>query len=731
MVWVHEPSKLLMSRPFVSCKYPKPFRFEDTTARIGLFCESEGKKIKKMYPAGHGIFRYLCKKPAIPNRDISMRTACFFFFLSACLSANVLTAQNYITRKTASKKQLKLYEQAREYAVGKEFVKALEVLSKLTEVSPPFVDAWLLMGDVYYDGLHLAKAEETYEHVLRFAPAYRAIAWYKLALCEWRQRKEREAIEHMEMYLATGKGSEEQRKRVARELEQLRFSLEARQHPVPFSPEKMGPEVNTERAEYSPVLTADGEQLLFVRVTEQGGEDFYLSRKVKDEWQEAEPIAELNTRLNEGAPAFSADGKQIIFTICNSRKGLGSCDLYFSRRTSTGGWTAPQNLGPPVNTAAWESLPSLSADGKRLFFSSSREGGQGGKDLWVSRRLRNGKWSKPKNLGDVINTAGDEMAPFIHADGKTLYFMSSGHPGMGGFDLFMSRQREDGSWSEPLNLGYPINDMSSEGALYVAPNGYRAFYASDRDGPLEGISAFVIQQNSKPTDIYAFDLPEAVRAQACTYAKIRIYDRMTNDPLRALVGLRDLKDGGRFIWRQQASEDGELLCLLPLGTDYALEIAQSGYLFYSDHFALAEERSVEEPYLLSVGLIPVPRDEELARALDQAVVLRNVFFDSGSAELRPESQYELNRLARLLKENYQLKIEIRGHTDEVGREEDNLELSRQRAEAVRRYLIEKGIAEDRLTARGFGESRPIADNDSPEGRQKNRRTEFVVTGVAF
>ncbi len=684
-----------------------------------------------MHPVEHVIFRYLCRKRAIPNRNFLMKTACLFLFLSLCLSANVAKAQHYVTRKTASKKQLKLYEQAKEYAGQKEFVKALEVLDKLTEAKPVFADAWMLKGDVYYDGLNLAKAEETYEYILRIAPGYRVITWYKLALCEWRQRKEEEAIAHMEMYLKTGKGGEEQRKRVAKELEQLRFSLEARKHPVPFLPEKMGPQINTERAEYSPVLTADGEQLLFVRVNEQSGEDFYLSRKVKDEWQEADPIAELNTRLNEGAPTFSADGKQIIFTLCNDRNGFGSCDLYFSRRTLTGGWTNPQNLGPPINTAAWESLPSLSADGKKLFFSSSREGGQGGKDLWMSRRLRNGKWSKPKNLGEVINTAGDEMAPFIHADGKTLYFMSSGHPGMGGFDLFMSRQQEDGSWSEPVNLGYPINDMSSEGALYVAPNGYRAFYASDREGPLEGLSAFVVEKSTKPTDIYAFDLPEAVRAEPCTYAKIRVYDRSTGKPLRAIVRIRDLKNEGRYIWRQQAAEDGGMLCLLPLGSDYALEITQSGYLFYSDHFALAEIHRAEEPFLLSVGLIPVPKDESLAQAMQEPVILRNVFFDSGSAELRPESRYELDRLAHLLKENYQLKIEIRGHTDEVGTVEDNLVLSRRRAETVRRYLIDKGIAEQRLTARGFGESRPIASNENPEGRQQNRRTEFVVTGVVY
>ncbi len=648
-----------------------------------------------------------------------------------CLSANVVSAQSYTTKKKAGKKQLKAYEQARKYAQEKEYTKALNILYKLTEEQPPFADAWMLMGDVYYDGLNLAKAEETYEHILRIAPGYRVITWYKLALCEWRQGKEKEAIEHMEVYLATGKGSEEQRKRIMREVENLRFSLEAKKHPVPFNPQKLGPEINTEAAEYSPVLTADEEQLLFIRVDEQGGENFYIARKVKDEWQQAEPVLELNTLLNEGAASISANGKYIIFTACNRKEGYGSCDLYFSKRTRMGGWTPAVNLGPPVNTAAWESLPSISADGKQLFFASSREGGQGGKDIWVSRRLRNGKWSKPKNLGPAINTEEDEMAPFIHADGRTLYFMSSGHPGMGGFDLFVSHLQEDGSWGTPVNLGYPINSPGSEGAVYVAPDGKQAFYASDRAGATEGISAFDALENNRPTDIYTFVLPEEVRAGACTYAKIRVYDVHSGKPLRAVVSIRNLNDKGRYIWRQQADEEGEMLCLLPLGANYALEVSQSGYLFYSDHFALEALHQIDEPFLLSVGLMPVPKSEDLAEAMKHPVVLRNVFFDSGSAELRPESHYELDRLARLLKENYQLKIELRGHTDEVGSEADNRELSRRRAEAVRDYLIGKGIAEDRLKAVGFGESRPIADNDTEEGRRLNRRTEFVVLGVAY
>ncbi len=655
-----------------------------------------------------------------------------FLLLLSCLSTAVLSAQSYVTKDKVGKKKLKRYEQARAYVQEEQWGKALSLLWELTEDEPFFVDAWLLLGDVYYDGRDLAKAEKTYERVLKEAPGYRVITWYKVAICEWRQGKETEAIDHLQMYLNTGRGGELQRKKAAKELEQLRFSVEAKKHPVPFEPRKLGPEVNTESAEYSPVLTADGELLLFVRRTEKGGEDFYVCRKVKDEWQDAEPLFQLNTLLNEGAPTISADGKSIIFTICNRKGGYGSCDLYFTRQLATGGWTPPENLGPPINTAAWESLPSLSADGKLLYFASNREGGLGGKDIWVSKRLRNGKWSKPKNPGPDINTPDDDEAPFIHADGKTLYFMSKGHPGMGGSDIYYSRKQEDGSWGKAVNMGYPINGPGSEGALFVAPDGRTAFFAgTGAEGDPAEASSFDSERGRRTTDIYTFQLPEEARAHPATYAKIAVYDKETGSPLRAVVGIRDLKKKGRYVWRAQADSEGEMLCLLPLGSDYSLEIYQSGYLFYSDHFALSEVHSLAEPFYLSVGLIPLPKEEDLAKAVEEPVVLRNVFFDSGSAELREESHYELDRLARLLKENYQLEIEIRGHTDEVGTEADNLDLSRRRAKAVLDYLVAKGIDPSRLSSRGFGESQPIAPNDTPEGRQLNRRTEFMITGVSY
>ncbi len=666
------------------------------------------------------------------NDPKTMMKRFLLFFLLIYFSAGLLSGQSYVTKDKVGKKKLKQYEQALAYARDSRWGKALDILRPLTEDKNFFVDAWLLMGDVYYDGRNLAKAEETYERVLNEAPGYRVITWYKVAMCEWRQGKEKEAIAHLQTYLDTGRGGELQRKRAAKELEQLRFSVEAKKHPVPFEPRKLGPEINTGAAEYSPVLTADGEMLLFVRVTEEGGEDFYICRKAKDEWQDAEPLFQLNTPLNEGAPVISSDGKYLIFTACNRKGGYGSCDLYFSKRTSTGGWTPPENLGPPINTSAWESLPSLSPDGKLLYFASSREGGLGGKDIWVSKRLRNGKWSKPKNLGPNINTEDDELAPFIHADGKTLYFMSSGHPGMGGFDIYYSRLQDDGTWGKAVNMGYPINESGDEGALFVTPDGRTAFFAStgEKGGPGSG-SSFESTQSRRTTDIYTFDLPEEARAHPATYAKIAVYDKETGSPLRAIVTVRDLKNKGRYIWRAQADEQGEMLCLLPLGSDYSLEIYHNGYLFYSDHFALAEEHSPDNPFYLSVGLIPVPKEEDLAKALKEPVVLRNVFFDSGSAELREESHYELDRLARLLKENYQLKIEIRGHTDEVGTEADNLALSQRRAKAVVEYLLAKGIDPSRLSSRGFGESQPVADNDTPEGRQLNRRTEFVVVGVEY
>ncbi|MDX1666759.1 MAG: OmpA family protein, partial [Saprospiraceae bacterium] len=311
-----------------------------------------------------------------------------------------------------------------------------------------------------------------------------------------------------------------------------------------------------------------------------------------------------------------------------------------------------------------------------------------------------------------------------HPDGQTLYFMSKGWPGMGGFDLYYARKDSTGAWTRPKNLGYPINTGANEGALVVSLDGTTAYFATDK-GSGEQDSAFP-GRRGRTTDIYAFELYDEARPQPVTYVKARVTDARDGQALQAHASIVDLTDEAVHA-ESVTDSQGEFLICLPMGSEYALNVSKEGYLFHSENFALTAAATRQNPFLLEIELTPVPKGLESDPEIKlEPVVLRNVFFETGSAELKPKSRGELNRLVDLLRKNPDLQIRINGHTDEVGTEEDNQKLSEARAKAVFSYLIAEGISEQRLSYQGFGESMPIASNETEEGRRKNRRTEFEV-----
>jgi outer membrane protein OmpA-like peptidoglycan-associated protein len=371
-----------------------------------------------------------------------------------------------------------------------------------------------------------------------------------------------------------------------------------------------------------------------------------------------------------------------------------------------------------VNTSAWESQPSLSANGRQLFFASDRPGGQGRNDIWVSDRNPDGSWGNPRPLSDSINTAGMDQSPFIHPDGQTLYFMSDGHPGMGQTDLYYSRLRPDGKWGKPQNMGYPINTTANEGALVVGLSGEKAYFATDR----ADIAGRAPEGRIPYSNIFEFDLYPEARPRPVTYLLVKVLDAQTGAPLLAQADILELEEQTLFA-SSTTDEKGELLVCLPAGRDYALNVNKEDYLFYSENFALSDSFSLNRPFEVEAALEPVKTTSDEER---KPIVLRNVFFETGSAELLPESRGELDRLVLLLEENPDIHIRINGHTDNVGSEEDNLQLSDARAASVLAYLNQAGIAKSRLESKGFGETQPMAPNDTPAGRRLNRRTEFVI-----
>ncbi|GJM33702.1 MAG: cell envelope biogenesis protein OmpA [Saprospiraceae bacterium] len=635
------------------------------------------------------------------------------------------SAQKITTEKDLSKKEKKWYEEALSYNRSENFPDAISALDKVIEAAPDFLDARILQASIKGQMGDLAASEQGFEAILHQAPDYNNRILYELALTEMQQLKYDESVLHFKQYLAADTKSDRRRQKAEIYLVNARFAAEAVKNPVPFDPVNLGDSINTTDQEYLPSFTADGEYLIFTaRVNRQ--EDFFYSQKIAGQWTMRKSLDAINTPQNEGAQSISADGRLLIFTFCG-RTGPGStsCDLFYSENQN-GTWVSPKPLQGPINTAGWEGQPSLSADGQTLYFASDRPGGKGGRDIWQSKRLSDGSWSQPINLGDKINTPANDECPFIHPDGETLYFCSAGHPGMGGLDLYLVRRTPGGDWQTPINLGYPINTPATEGTLTVSLDGKTAYFARDKNGLNDPQGQ---QSRLVDNDIYSFPLYPEARPQLVTYVKAKVVNAQGRRGMQADITFIDLTHDQTFL-SATTDNKGNFLVSLPAGRDYALNVNRTGYLFHSEHFALSEANTADNPYILEIILQPIPTDDgqEGQEVISDPIVLQNLFFATGSAELKPASTTELQRLKKLLTENPKLRIRINGHTDNVGSEADNLRLSEERAKAVYNWLKNQDIAPDRLSYKGFGESLPITDNDTPEGRQRNRRTDFVVIG---
>ncbi len=627
-----------------------------------------------------------------------------FLSLSGCISA-----QNVLTRKELSGKLEKQYDKAAGFNRQGDFASALKELDALIEKAPNLIDAYLMRGAIHFTGQHYAAAKADYDKAISLNEKHDPFVWYQLGLACHKLMDFETAIVAFERYIASNPGKPELRNRAVRHLENARFAAEAVKNPKPFHPSPLGDAINSPESEYLPALSADGAFIVFTRRV-SGQEDFYFSRKTDAGWAPAAAAEQLNTPLNEGAHAISADGRILVFTACDSRAGFGGCDIFYAVRDGDT-WTTPERLGPTVNTPAWEGQPSLSADGRALYFASERKGGFGGRDIWVSYLGADNRWGQPVNLGDSINTPGNDECPFIHPDGQTLYFCSDGRPGMGEDDLFIAR-RQGKTWTRAQNLGYPLNTPADDGTLSVSLDGQTGYFA--RETGLAGTKF----------DIFSFPLFQEARPQPVTFVLGNVKDLTNGEPVEAAVTLSDPESGETLSALRSDPAGGFLVCL-PAGRNYALHVEAEGFLFFSEHFELKELNPADNPFLLEVKLSPAlaAGNENTA---PPPVVLRNVFFDTGSADLQPESKEELQRLKDLLDKNPGIRIRINGHTDNAGNDLQNQTLSENRAKAVYDWLIAQGISDKRLRFQGFGESQPIDTNDTPEGRRRNRRTEFEI-----
>jgi outer membrane protein OmpA-like peptidoglycan-associated protein/tetratricopeptide (TPR) repeat protein len=630
-----------------------------------------------------------------------------FFFLQLTVMQGF--AQWYNPDKV-NKKAQQLNEEAYEAAQEGNYTGAITLLDKALQADPKFLDAILSKAGIYGNLKNYPLSVKEYENAFKLDAQYSDVYLLPYSISLAGTGNFSKALEAVNKFLQNPTLNAQSKKAGNFRKSTYKFALDyAVLHPEAAAapaPQNLGDSINTIHLEYFPSLTIDGKSMVFTRRI-NSDEDFYVSNFINGSWSKARPIeGRVNTNLNEGAQNISQDGEWLVFTGCNYPEGLGSCDLYISYKTKSGKWTEPQNLPGVINSEFWESSPCLSPDKRDLYFSSNRTGGFGGKDIWVSHQNANGRWTEPVNLGPVINTSSDEGCPFIHADNQTLYFNSNGHAGYGATDLFLSRKKDDFNWSTPQNLGYPINTIDDEGSLIVASNGKTAYYASDGADTKGGL------------DIYSYQLPDSSRAAKTLWVNGKVFDKKTGEGLPSLVELFEV-NSSRMVSRLQTDENGHYLITLPVGKDYVLNVNRKNYLFYSDHFSLPSNQ-VDTSFYVDIPLQPIETGA--------SIVLKNIFFDSKKWELKPGSQTELNKVVQLLNDNPALKIEITGHTDNIGNPADNLILSENRAKSVVKYLIANGIAPGRLMSKGYGETRPIAPNNSEENRAQNRRTELKVLG---
>lgn len=621
--------------------------------------------------------------------------------LTSCKTIDLQSQENI------SKKAIALYNEATELSFKGNKDDAIIKFKEAIEKEPKYYKALKslsFLNQTYLKDFN--KAIEYYKTIIEIEPNDLG-AYYQKAVCEFKLKRYTDAKKSINSYLSEERIKGKYRLDGEQILKNINFSETAN-----FSKniifKNLGSNINSNNKEYFPSLTPDNKFLYYTIKSNDiyTNEDIYYSENINGTWSSRKKISgTVNSSYNDGAHCISSSGKYLLFASENTKNGnLGKFDIFISKKTGEN-WKVPVNLGNKINSRYWDSQPVLSSNSKQLFFVSTRKGGYGGADIYISTIGKDGKFGEPKNIGDVINTAFDEQRPYLHTDGKTLYFSSGGHAGFGENDLFKSTLDENGNWSKPINLGYPINSSEAEFGIFVSSDGNKAYISSDRDG---GYGS---------QDIYEFEMPENLKPEKVSYLKGIISDKQSKKPLKANIKIFDLESGEIFKTLSSDMLNGEFLTTIIAGKDYAFVAEAKKYLPFSENFSLKSLKE-NESFNFNVELDKIQIGSEIN--------LNNIFFETNKYELLNNSKTELNYFINFLTENKNIKIEIGGHTDNVGSKDTNKILSEKRAKAVYEYLINNGISSIRITFKGFGDSKPIDTNETEKGRSKNRRTTFKI-----
>lgn len=622
-----------------------------------------------------------------------------FLFLTVLLFSSYIT---YGQRPSTHKKAQIAYENAAKHLAHQEKEKAIDELKKALQLDPDFATAYQQLADIYRSQKKYRKAIPLYEAVLKIDPNLTTLTLFGLGESLLGEGEYQLARDNLSQYAKENLNPTSQEK-VQKYIKDCEFALRSKRD-TSIRIKKLPASINTRDDEYFPKLTADGKRIIFTRKTDNQ-ENFFESNSENESWQTAEKLAgSVNSDLfNEGAHCISPDGKYLFFTGCNRPNGMGSCDIYVSKYED-GAWSSPHNLGSPINTKGWEAQPAISSDGRTLYFVSNRPGGMGGSDIWRSELSEDGKWQTPQNLGNKVNSVFDERSPYIHADNKTLYFASEGWPGFGRFDLFKTQIDSSGQWATPTNLGSPINNNYDQTAIHINMNGATGYLSS--------------ADSSDQLDIYSLTVPRSLRPIPVVYIKGTVYDSESKAPLSASVSVTNTHNREIVYLSDSDYSDGQFIATLPVGANYAVHIQKEGYMFDSRQYDISQSELQDEVFENDIFLQPIKKGNIMR--------LNNIYFDTDSYVPLKDSEPELQLIIKFLRSNPTVSIEVAGHTDSTGSKAHNQQLSENRATAIITYLVSKGISASRLTSKGYGDTKPIGDNNTAEGKQLNRRTEIIL-----
>jgi len=636
----------------------------------------------------------------------------------------ILTIETDSCKIKLDRKTEKFYEEGIDYLKKGSYSLAGQQMRNVIKSEPGCVDAYFVMGliDFKKPDNNFKEAAKNFQKVVELCPGYDVYAYYYLGEIFYGQEKFELAAQNLTEFLKdVGKiKKDEDYNRAEELLKYSKFYLEMIKSPVPFEP-KVVEGISTPGNEYLPILSPDNQMALFTREIKidpdknslvqevKMKEKFIFSmRKENGQFDEGQEMPEpFNINDNEGGATLTADNNTLCYTVCkyDQVKKYLNCDIFVSENVG-GEWSPIRSISDKINLpGSWESQPSISADGRTLYFVSDRTGGFGGYDIYRSIKNDAGVWGTPINLGPMINSKGNEKSPFIHPDGKTLYFSSDGLMGMGGYDIFYAKLEDNGAWSKPKNIGYPINSPEDEVGLFVSTDGKQGFFASNK---LKGKGGW---------DLYSFDLYNAARPERVLFIKGNVKSESSEEPLKARIELKNVET--KLISSiPMDTLTGNYVAVAPFNSDYIMTVKQADHVYESKYISKVD----------SVFKIPAKVDMDLKPIeLNKSYRINDIYFPFNSFDLTRESKVVIDQLIDFLNENNTISIQVQGYTDNIGTDASNLKLSESRAQSVYNYLIEQGIVEARLTYKGFGKSMPVAVNDTEEGRAKNRRTVFVIT----